>query len=72
MSDLYGEPIDGIIKRIKKIEGVLRNADVAKLLEISPQGLSNAKAKGSVPFKGIVKYCLKNKISINKLLEKEH
>jgi hypothetical protein len=78
--DMYDEEgrfvyiIDLMIDEFKKPESLASgyiNDQVAELIGISPQALSNHKTKGTIPYKFITSTCLFLKWPINELLEND-
>jgi hypothetical protein len=54
-----------ILDKLKNVMGVSTEAAVANELQITPQGLSDFKRRGRIPYERLVKYCLKNSISLD-------
>ena len=69
IKEFENNKLDERTKEFLGLKGVRTDADVAKLLGLSPQSLSNHKAKSTIPHKAVTLYGLKNKLSINRLLE---
>ncbi len=59
---------DTIINRIKEIENVEKDKDVALLLKMDPRHLAVAKSSGSVPYDRIVEYSRARRVSLEYLL----
>lgn len=57
-----------ILENIKKIENVKQDKDVAKILNLRNDNLSQYKSRNVVPIKNIVEYCLSKNISIDEVL----
>ena len=63
--------LKSIIKKIKKIlakenrGGKIFDKDVAKALDIPQTTFATMKKRNSIPFKEILQYCAKNRLSIN-------
>jgi len=63
------EEIKNIISIEMKERGkIVKDADVAEQLGVSPQLLATAKNRGKVLFKEVSAFCAKKKIAINTLL----
>jgi len=63
------EEIKNIISIEVQNEGKrVKDADVARALDVSPQLLATAKNRGKVLFKEVSAFCAKKKIAINTLL----
>ena len=57
-----------ILDNIKKIENVKQDKEVAKILKLKNDNLSQYKSRNVVPIKNIVEYCLSKNISIDEIL----
>ena len=57
-----------ILENIKKIENVKQDKEVAKILNLKNDNLSQYKSRNAVPIKNIVEYCLSKNISIDEIL----
>ena len=57
-----------ILDNIKKIENVKKDKEVAKILKLKNDNLSQYKSRNVVPIKNIVEYCLSKNISIDEIL----
>lgn len=60
--------LEQILENIKKIENVKQDKDVAKILNLKNDNLSQYKSRNAVPIKNIVEYCLSKNISIDEIL----
>lgn len=60
--------LNHIINRIKEISGLRTDADVAKTLGLKPNTLSERKARDSVPFEEIFRYCVQKEIYLDWIL----
>ncbi len=60
--------VGDVIDRIKLIEGIDKDSDVAESLGISKGKLATAKARGSIPFRDVVCYSMKTSASLDWLL----
>jgi len=60
--------LNNIIGRVKEISGLRTDADVAKCLGLKPNTLSERKARDSVPFEEILKYCVENEVYFDWIL----
>ena len=69
IKELEHNKYDERTRKFLGLKEVKTDADVAKLLGLSPQALSNHKAKSTIPLTAINIYALKNNLSINRLLE---
>ena len=54
--------LEQILENIKKIENVKQDKDVAKILNLKNDNLSQYKSRNAVPIKNIVEYCLSKNI----------
>jgi len=61
--------IEQIISRIKKLKGLSNDKEVADILEISPNSLTNHKVRGTVPYKKLITFCVVSGISTDWLLQ---
>ena len=57
-----------ILDNIKKIVNVKQDKEVAKILKLKNDNLSQYKSRNVVPIKNIVEYCLSKNISIDEIL----
>jgi|GEM_PF-1552764 len=57
-----------IINRIKQLEGLHTETQVAKVLGMSRENLNNYKRRHSIPRKAIERFCLQQGISLNYVL----
>ena len=60
--------LNDIVDRIKEISHLRTDAEVAKKLGLKPNTLSERKARDSVPFEEIFRYCVKNDIYLDWVL----
>ncbi|NOY84151.1 MAG: bacteriophage CI repressor [Nitrospirae bacterium] len=60
--------LNDIIDRIKEISHLRTDAEVAKKLGLKPNTLSERKARDSVPFEEIFRYCVQNEIYLDWVL----
>jgi len=60
--------LNDIINRIKEISRLRTDAEVAKKLGLKPNTLSERKARDSVPFEEIFRYCMQNDIYLDWVL----
>lgn len=67
MSVIYSDIID----RMKLVTGLGYDSDLAKVLEITPQAISNFKKKGKLPSDLVIKFALEHKVSVDWLLTGE-
>ncbi|WP_306534487.1 helix-turn-helix domain-containing protein [Geobacter sp.] len=67
MSVIYSDIVD----RMKLITGLGYDSDLAKILEITPQAISNFKKKGKLPSDLVIKFALEHKVSVDWLLTGE-
>ncbi len=65
IKEFENNKLDARTKEFLGIKEVKTDADVAKLLGLSPQALSNHKAKSTIPYKAVTLYGLKNKLLFN-------
>jgi len=61
--------LNDVIKKIKKIENIKSDKDFADIINIKPDALVQRKNRNSIPHDNIIKYCLKNKISLDMIYE---
>lgn len=66
MSDL-----SKIIDKIKKIENITEDKEVAKVLGIKADTLSQQKIRNSIPYKHIINYCNSRNVSLDALFKDE-
>ncbi len=59
--------INKIVDRIKTINNVKRDKDVAQLLGIDQRNLASNKSRKGMPFNSLFRYALKHKISLDYL-----
>ena len=59
--------IENIIELIKSIKGVTSETEVAKLLEMKQPALNVHKIRNSIPYKQIINFCNKEKISLDRI-----
>jgi len=59
--------INKIIGRIKTINNVKRDKDVAELLGIDQRNLATHKSRHGMPFNSLFRYALKHKVSLDYL-----
>lgn len=64
MSELFFHIID----KLKRINGLQYDDEVAQLLGLKKSNFSDYKTRGVIPVKQIVAYCIKNDISIDSIL----
>ena len=60
--------LNNIINRVKEVSGLRTDADVAKCLGLKPNTLSERKARNSVPYEEIFKFCIENEIYFDWIL----
>ena len=60
-----------IIKQIMDTENATTDKQVADILNVKPNALSNHKLRGSIPYEALITFCDKKKISIDWLLTGE-
>ena len=63
--------IETIISRIKYIEEIVTDTQVAEILKVTPYTLSMWKKRQSIPYQILVDYCKNKKLSIDWLLTDE-
>ncbi|HOD42858.1 MAG TPA: hypothetical protein PKL57_20080, partial [Candidatus Wallbacteria bacterium] len=56
---------EGIIKKLKKYSGEKTDAGIARALKVTPQALSGFKKNDKFPPELLIRYCVKNKLSID-------
>ena len=61
--------LNDVIKKIKKIENIKSDKDFADIINIKPDALVQRKNRNSIPHDNIIKYCLKNKVSLDMIYE---
>jgi len=60
--------ITEIIESIKILEGLSKDKEVAKLLEMTSAALSNHKSNGTIPYHNLLLFCHANHVSVDYLL----
>lgn len=60
--------ISEIIEAIKVLEGLSKDKEVARLLEMTGAALSNHKIKGTIPYHNLLVFCYANHVSVDSLL----
>ncbi|HOT76524.1 MAG TPA: hypothetical protein PK467_12095 [Candidatus Wallbacteria bacterium] len=56
---------ESIIKKLKKYSGEKTDAGIARALKVTPQALSGFKKNDKFPPELLIRYCVKNKLSID-------
>jgi DNA-binding transcriptional MerR regulator len=60
--------IDEILFRIKQIEGINSNTELANILKVTPQNIYIWRKRNTIPYKELIGYCKNNLQSMDWLL----
>lgn len=60
--------LSDVLSRVGKLSGVSTDAEIARVLGVSPQTLSTWKRRGTIPYERVCDYAVNNDVSLDYLL----